>query len=325
MKNQLTYMVLGAGGTGGPIGAFLARAGRDVTLIARGRHLEAMRSGGLKIEFQDERETVPVKAASMEEYQGTPDVIFVCVKGYSLDEAASFIRRTAGTDTIVIPILNIYGTGGMLQDMLPELTVTDGCIYIAAQIKEPGTILMSGRIFRVVYGLRKGTPGEVEERAMPVLKKVEEDLKEAGIIPVLSPCIERDALQKFSFVSPMAAVGACFDVTAASMQKGGEKRELFSALVREIAKIASAMGAALPEDIVEINLKIMDDLAPTATASMQRDIASGKPSEVEGLIYQVERLGEKYQVDVPAYREIGSRLREKLGGEPRGGLGENRG
>lgn len=217
MEKQLKYLVLGAGGTGGPIGGYLARAGKDVTLIARGRHLEAMKSNGLEIELGDEHFLTPVKACSMEAYQETPDVIFVCVKGYSLDEAADFIKRTGDPQTVVIPILNIYGTGGKLQEMLPDLTVTDGCIYIASQIKEPGKILMSGKIFRVVYGLRKGTPEETVEKVMPVLKRIETDLKEARILPVLSSNIERDALEKFSFVSPMAAVGACWQVSARAM------------------------------------------------------------------------------------------------------------
>lgn len=310
MKEKLTYVVLGAGGTGGPIGGFLARAGLNVTLIARGRHLEAMRREGLTIRFQDESVTIPVQALTAEEYRDTPDVIFVCVKGYSLDDAISFIKKAASPGTVVIPILNIYGTGGRLQEALPGLTVTDGCIYIAAEIENPGNIRMSGRIFRVVYGLRKGTSEEVRKRVMPVLKKIESDLKTAGILPILSSCIERDALQKFSFVSPMAAIGARYGVNASAMQKGGEKRNLFITLVQEIQKIASAMGVDLPQDIVEINLKIMDDLVPTATASMQRDLEAGRQSEVDGLIYQVVRLGEKYHVNVPAYTAIGKELRD---------------
>ena len=313
MEKQLKYLVLGAGGTGGPIGGYLTRAGKDVTLIARGRHLEAMKSSGLEIQLGEEDFLAPVKACSMEEYREVPDVVFVCVKGYSLEEAADFIKRIADAHTVVIPILNIYGIGGKLQERLPDMTVTDGCIYIASQIKEPGKILMSGKIFRVVYGLRKGTPEETVKNVMPVLKKIEADLKEAQILPMLSSNIERDALEKFSFISPMAAVGACWQVSAKAMQPGGEKRETFIELIKEIQKIASAMGVDLPENIVDINLKIMDDLAPTATASMQRDIDAGKQSEADGLIYQVERLGEEYQVDVPMYKEIGEKLRERLG------------
>lgn len=308
----MKYAVIGAGGTGGGIGGFLARAGKDVTLIARGRHLACMRAGGLRFETLDGDFSVPVKACTMEEYQETPDVIFVCVKGYSLPESVTFIRRVAGARTVVIPILNIYGTGGKLQEELRPLTVTDGCIYIASEIKEPGTIFLSGRIFRVVYGLRRNTPEEAAARVRPILKAVEKDLADAGITPVLSDQIERDALQKFSFVSPMAAMGACYDIPASAIQAEGAMREKFAELVREIKTLSEAMDVALPDDIVQIDLKIMDDLLPTATASMHRDIRAGRQSEVDGLVYQVVRLGGEYHVSLPAYEEIAGKLREML-------------
>ena len=305
---NLKYVVIGAGGTGGAIGGFLARADKDVTLIARGAHLAQMQEKGLTLETPAGTETVAVKACTMDEYAETPDVIFVCVKGYSLEDTVPFIRRIAGKDTVVIPILNIFGTGKKLQEQLPEITVTDGCIYIAAQIKEPGVILLSGAIFRVVYGLRKGTDEALRTAVMPVLKAVEADLAQAGITPLLSEQIEKDALTKFSFVSPMAAVGACYDVTAGDVQKEGEYRSLYIQLVEEIKALSDAMGASIPEDIVEINLKIMDGLVPGATASMQRDIKAGRESEIDGLIYEVVRLGEAYQVEVPAYRKIAARF-----------------
>jgi len=306
----LKYAVIGAGGTGGAIGGFLAKAGIDVTLIARGKHLEKMQQDGLRFETPSGELTVPVKACTMEEYQENPDVIFVCVKGYSLEDTVPFIRRVAGTDTVVIPILNIYGTGRKLQEQLPEVTVTDGCIYIASEIKEPGTILMSGAIFRVVFGLRKGTSSELAAGVMPMLEAVAGDLAEAGITPLLSAQIEKDALQKFSFVSPMAAVGACYDVVASEVQKEGRYREIYIRLVEEIRALSVAMDATLPEDIVAINLKIMDSLAPGATASMQRDIKAGKQSELDGLVYEVVRMGERYGVEVPTYREIAERFQK---------------
>lgn len=304
----MKYLVIGAGGTGGAIGGFLARAGKDVTLIARGAHLAKMQAQGLKFETPDGEYTVPVQACTMEDYQGIPDVIFVCVKGYSLEDTIPFIERVASKETIVIPILNIYGTGGRMQEKLPEINVTDGCIYIAAEIKEPGTILLSGKIFRVVYGLRKGTDEAVCEKVMPVLQAVEKDLAEAGITPLLSKQIETDALQKFSFVSPMAAIGAGYDVECDAVQAPGELQEKFKALVREVKALSDAMDCSLPEDIVEINMGIMNGLAPTATASMHRDIRAGKQSELDGLVFEVVRMGERFGVDVPTYREIAARF-----------------
>lgn len=305
----MKYVVIGAGGTGGSIGGFLSKAGKDVTLIARGTHLAAIREKGLGFETPDGNFTVPVKACTMEEYQDSPDVIFVCVKGYSLDSTFSFIQRTAGSHTVVIPVLNIYGTGGRMQEKLPGVTVTDGCIYIAAEIREPGVILLSGSIFRVVFGLRKGTAENTIEKVMPVLSGVKKDLEHSGITAVLSGQIERDALQKFSFVSPMAAVGAYYNVQAFAVQAKGQMRSTFISLVMELKEISEAMGIGLPENIVEINLKIMDGLAPTATASMQRDMRDGKQSEIDGLIFEVVRLGEQYHVKTPVYEMIADKFR----------------
>ena len=305
----MKYVVIGAGGTGGAIGGFLAKAGKDVTLIARGAHLQKMLEDGLHFETVDGEFTVPVRACTMDDYQGTTDIIFVCVKGYSLDETIPFIERIAGPDTIVIPILNIYGTGGKLQEKLPAIPGTDGCIYIAAEIKEPGTILMSGKIFRVVYGLRKGTSDEIRWKVTPALKAVRDDLAEAGITPLFSENIERDALQKFSFVSPMAAIGAAYDLPAGAVQVPGELQDTFVAMVQEIKALSDALDASLPEDIVEINMNIMQGLVPTATASMHRDIRAGKQSELDGLVFEVVRMGTKYDVPVPTYERIAEKLR----------------
>ena len=300
----MKYVVIGAGGTGGCLGGFLAKAGKDVTLIARGAHLQKMTENGLQFETVDGNYTVPVNACTMEDYQDTADVIFVCVKGYSLEDTIPFIKRIAHADTVVIPILNIYGTGGKLQEQLPELTVTDGCIYIAAEIKEPGTLLMSGKIFRVVYGLRKGTDPQLAQKVQPVLEQVKADLEDAQIVPLFSDHIERDALQKFSFVSPMAALGAAYDVPASAVQVPGPLREELISLIQEVKALSDAMDASLPENIVEINMNIMNGLAPTATASMHRDIRAGKQSELDGLVYEVVRMGAKYGVPVPTYEKI---------------------
>ena len=297
---HLKYLVIGAGGTGGSIGAYMTEAGKDVTLIARGEHLKQMKEHGLCMETtaKGNYTVQPIKAVDMEHYEEQPDVIFVCVKGYSLEETLPFIRRVAGADTIVIPILNIYGTGGRMQEKLPELLVTDGCIYIAGEIKEPGTILLRGDIFRIVYGVRN------PEELRPELFAVAQDLKESGIDGVLSDNIRRDALQKFAFVSPMAACGLYYHVTAGEVQKTGDPRDTFVKLMKEIDALAVAMGVPFLVDIVATNLRILDTLNPEASTSMQRDVYSGKQSEIDGLIYEVVRMGQQYGVPVPTYEMI---------------------
>lgn len=306
----MKYAIIGAGGTGGILGFYMSKAGKDITLIARGRHLEAMREKGLAVEkmWDQTTECIPVKATDMEHYNEQPDVILVCVKGYSLEDTIPFIQRVAKPSTIVIPVLNIYGTGAKMQEQLPGLLVTDGCIYVSANIKEPGVLIQHGKILRVVYGVREVHSEDV----MDCLKEIKRDFDDSGIDGVLSENIRRDALEKFSYVSPIGAAGLYFHATAADFQKEGEARETFKTMIREIATLAEAMGVPFERDMVEVNLKILSTLAPEATTSMQRDVMEGKSSEIDGLVYEVVRMGEKYHVPVPMYRKVAEKLRENL-------------
>lgn len=300
----MKYVIIGAGGTGGIIGAYMTKSGKDVTLIARGRHLEAMQKNGLKIEriWTDIQETVPVRAMTMEEYVDKADVVLVCVKGYSLDETIPFIKKISHDDTVVIPVLNIYGTGGHIQESLPDILVTDGCIYVSANIKEPGVLLQHGKICKIVFGLRE------KNRTNHVLEKVVKDFGDSGIDGILSENIKRDALQKFSYVSPIGAAGLYCNAVARDFQKEGEPREMFKSMIREITAIADAMGIQFEEDLVDVNLKILRTLAPEATTSMQRDVLEGKDSEIDGLVFEVVRLGRKYNVPVPNYEKVAIKL-----------------
>lgn len=303
----MKYAIIGAGGTGGCLGFFLQKAGKDVTLIARGKHLEAIRKNGLTIQklWDESRETLPVKACTAEEYKEIPDVILVCIKGYSMDETVPTIKKIAGKETVVIPVLNIYGTGGRLQKKLPELTVTDGCIYVSANILEPGVILQHGKILRVVFGARK--PEEETEK----MREVAKDMVTDDLEVILSENIRRDAMVKFSYVSPIGTAGLYCNAVAADFQREGEQREMFKALIREIVALSHAMGIEFAEDLVERNLKILAALSPEATTSMQRDVMEEKCSEMDGLVYEVVRMGEEYKVDMPQYKKAAARFREQ--------------
>lgn len=315
----MKYAIIGAGGTGGILGFYMTKADRDVTLIARGRHLAAMQEKGLAVEkmWDGTTEIIQVKAMDMEHYDEQPDVVLVCVKGYSLEDTIPFIQRVAKPSTIVIPVLNIYGTGAKMQEQLPKLLVTDGCIYVSANIKEPGVLIQHGRILRVVYGVRNMSTQKVNikrahEEMLDALKNIKKDFDDSGIDGVLSENIQRDALEKFSYVSPIGAAGLYYHATAADFQREGKQREAFKTMIREIAALAEAMGVPFERDMVEVNLKILSSLAPEATTSMQRDVMEGKDSEIDGLIYEVVRMGERYHVPVPMYAKVAEKLRENL-------------
>lgn len=299
----MKFLIVGSGGTGGCIGGYLARQGEDVVFIARGKHLAAMLENGLQVKSArvGDFTVAPINACTMEDYVKSgeaPDVVFVCVKYYSLDETVKFLKSVVRRETIVIPILNVYGTGSKIQPEL-QCTVLDGCVYIFSMIEQPGIIAQPTSIFKVFFGLRE--PDGLQEAR---LKDIERRLNEAGIEAYLTQDIRRDALQKFSFVSPMGAAGLYYDGVAADFMEPGEKREMFFSLVREVGAVGEAMGLHFDVDLVENAGNILAGLTPDATTSMQRDVAAGGLSEVDGLVHEMVRLGETYHVDVPNYRRI---------------------
>ena len=318
----MKYIIIGAGGTGGILGFYMTKAGKDVTLIARNAHLEAMKKQGLSVQkmWTTETETIPVSAESMESYEAKgekADVILVCVKKYSLDSCIPFIQNISHENTIVVPVLNVYGTGAYLQEKLPKVLVTDGCIYVSANIKQAGVLLQHGEILRVFFGVRekedlKKLNGQLdgEYKAERLLKKIAQDFKDSGIDGILSDNIKRDALTKFSYVSPIGTAGLYLHAVAGDFQREGEARELFKTLIREIVTLSKAMGITFEEDLVERNLKILSNLPEETTTSMQRDVMEGKQSEIDGLVYEVVRMAEKYGAEVPAYRRAAEKFRE---------------
>jgi 2-dehydropantoate 2-reductase len=302
---KMKYLVIGTGGVGGSIGGFLAANGEDVTFIARGSHLEKLSSEGLKIDsgIKGNVNIFPVKACEKDKFEDKADVIFVCVKGYSLNDIIPLIERAAHSNTLVIPVLNGIGTGDKIYQLFKEGFTIDGCIYIVAYINAPGEIVQSGSIFKVVFGPRKN-----QEVPLELLNAVKSSLKSTGIEAIISSNIERDTFTKFSFISPFAACGAYYDITAGDMQKTGVYRQTFIELITEIKSIAQAVGISFDIDLVGANLKILDSLKEDTTASLQKDIKADKTAEIEELFFQVVRLSEKLNIDVPRYKIIAEKF-----------------
>lgn len=298
----MKLLIIGAGGIGGILGFRLAKAGRDVTVAARGEHLRTIQEKGLTLhtKWDDSYETIPVQAGTTEDISFTPDVIFLCVKSYSVQPLVPVLQRLSGPDTLLVPLLNGYGLGGRLQEQLPRTTVLDGCIYISGNIESPGVILQHAPILRVVYGRRDHAKTE------PLLE-LERDLRVPGVEPVLSTHIQRDTLKKFSYISPVGAASMYCNVTAGGFREDGPARQLVTGLMLEITALAEAMGFPFDEDMVSRNLKILDGLPPETTTSMQRDILEGRNSEWNELVLEPIRLGEQYGMEMPFYRKVQER------------------
>lgn len=298
----MKFVIVGTGGTGGVLGAYLAKAGNDVTFIARGKHLAAMQEKGLTLETKHNGiiNINPCRAVTMEEYNDTPDAMLVCVKYYNIQDAIEFARRTAGPETVIIPILNVVGTGEVINDAIPERTALDGCMYVLGKIKEPGTVEQVQKILRVFFGFRKNQ----DRTLLPKVLEIEQLMNEAGIETHYTENIVRDALQKFSFVSPMGAACIYFNALSEDFQQEGEVRETFIGLIREVQALGKAMGIETDKDWVQLGLKLIDAYGPGIGTSMSRDVDAGNASEFAGLVTRMVELGTKYNVPVPLYSKI---------------------
>lgn len=305
INDKLKYLIAGTGGVGGSIAAFLSLAGKDVTCIARGEHLAAIREHGLQLHSDLKGEhALKVDACTAEEFQGKADVIFICVKGYSIDSVTELIKRAAHENTVVLPILNVYGTGPRIQRLVPGITVLDGCIYIVGFISGKGEITQMGKIFRLVYGAHKDT-----DVPNGILEALQRDLQESGIKAEISPDINRDTFIKWSFISAMAVTGAYYDVPMGEVQKPGKVRDTFIGLSRESAALGKKLGIEFKEDVVEYNLRVIDKLDPESTASMQKDMAKGHESEVQGLLFDMIAAAEEEGIDIPTYRMVAEKFK----------------
>lgn len=294
------YLIVGTGGVGGTLGGFLALAGHDVTCIARGNHLAAFREHGLHLHSDLLGEHyLNVKACTAEEYNDTADVVLVCVKGYSIDSVKDVIARASRRDTLVLPILNVYGTGPRIGRLVPHATVIDGCIYIVGFVSGDGEITQMGTILNLVFGAR---PEQGVARVR--LEQIAKEFNEAHITAHISDDINRDTFVKWSFISASACAGLYCDAPMGGMQYPGKAQDTFIALSRESEAIGRALGIKFTEDMVEHNLAVARSLEPQSTASMQKDIARGHQSEIHGLLFDMVALGEQTHVACPVYYEI---------------------
>lgn len=187
------------------------------------------------------------------------------------------------------------------RNSFPGILVTDGCIYVSAYIREPGILAQHSDILKLIYGVRGGI--YTEER-IPVFEQIQSDFQESGIQGILSENIQKDCMKKFSYISPVGGASLFCNATAGDFGREGEPRQMLVALMEEVLSLADAMGISIGREFITKNLDILAHLPKDATTSMQRDVLAGRQSEIDGLIFEVVRMGHKYHVPVPAYEKV---------------------
>jgi 2-dehydropantoate 2-reductase len=292
--------VVGAGGVGGLLAASLARSGRDeVVLLARGAALAAVQAGGLTLETPSGTFTVrPALAVEDPAQAGPCDAVLVAVKAWQVPELAPRLRPLLAAGGVVVPLQNGVEAADRLAAALPPAQVAGGVIWVYAWSEGPGRVKQIGAAPRLVMGERPGAPTRAR------LEPLAASLGAAGVKVELAADVVAATWEKALLIGTLGLVGAVTRAPAGSIRSTGETRALLAGLMAEVALVGRALGVALAPDLVERTLAFVDGVPADATASMQRDLATGRPSELDDQPGAILRAARVAGVAVPLHQAL---------------------
>jgi len=302
--------VVGAGGVGGGFGAALAAAGADVTFIARGAHLAAMKSQGLKVQGgRGDTHLVPTQATDDPESVGPVDIVLFCVKLWDVESAGQAIKPLVGPETAVIPLQNGIDAAERLIPILGENAVMGGVAQISASIVAPGVIQQVGTFMRMIFGEFDGKRRKRGEDFLALCLK-------AGFDATLSEQILTELWMKFVVLATNASMTALTRQPIGKLRDDPDLRPIFMAACQETIAVGRARGVALPADALERTLHFLDHAPPTMKASMALDLERGNRLELPWLGGKVVELGRRLGIPTPAHGMMYAMLKPYIMGTP---------
>ena len=285
--------IMGSGGVGGYCGGLLARAGHDVTFVARGQHLQALRSSGLQVKaVLGDFAISPVTATDTPAKIGQVDLVLMCVKTTNTDEATSAIKPIVGPNTTVISLQNGVDAAERIGKIIGKEHVMGGAVWVAASIESPGLIRQVSQICRIVIG-------EIDGKSTPRAQKIFEALKSTTAKVELTDDILKTIWTKFVYFASISGVGALTRLSIGDYRAIPETRELLTRLMREVESVGRAVGVKLDSDVIDKTIAFVDSSAPAVKSSMQRDVELGRRSEMESVIGIIVRKGHERNVPTP--------------------------
>ncbi len=294
----MKFAFVGIGALGGYFGGRLAKAGNEVVFLARGATLEALRHDGLRVEsVLGDFSLTRVNATDRAEEVGQPDAVFVTTKTWQVPEAAHQILPIVGPGTVVIPLQNGVEAYDQLAEVVGAERVLGGLCHVIAFATAPGVIRHIGPKPLI-------TLGEWDNSRTPRLERLAEALAAAGIDTRVPPDFRAALWEKFMYIAPFGGVGSVTRAPIGEVRSLPETRALLQRAMEEIRSLARAHGIELGEQVVSRLMRLVDSLPADATASMQRDVAAGRPSELAALSGAVVRLGRAKQVNIPVHEFI---------------------
>lgn len=285
--------VVGAGGVGGYFGGRLAQAGVDTTFIARGATLEALRTRGLRVDStHGDFVLEQVQATDDPATVGPVDVILMAVKAWQVADAAQKLAPMIGAETMVVPLENGIDTPDVLETIIGREHVAGGLCAIVSFIVAPGHIRHAAYDPLVMFG-------ELDNRRSERVERLRQAFANANVAVQVPENIQHSMWTKFLFIAPFSGIGAITRVPVGTWRAMPEVRAIADEALRELAAVASARGVDLGADAVAKTWERYDAMAPPSTASMQRDILEGRPSELDAQLGAIVRLARETGVAAP--------------------------
>jgi 2-dehydropantoate 2-reductase len=294
----MNITIVGSGGVGGLLGALLSRAGANVSFIARGAHLAALGTDGLQVDGTiGTFSTGPLRASDGPSTLGPADAVLVAVKAWQVSALASSLRPLVADGGIVVPLQNGLEARDRLADALGADRVVGGLCHMISFIERPGLVRQSG-------GAPSVTVGEWSGGGSARLDRLTAWLSRAGIGAAVAPSIQAALWEKALFVEALGAVGAAVRLPVGAWRGISESRALLVGAMRETDAVARAGGVELGEAAVGRALARIDSLPADASASMQRDLAAGRPSELDDQTGAIVRFAMRRNVAVPIHEAL---------------------
>ena len=284
--------VMGSGGIGSCYGGLLARAGCDVTLIARGPHLRAIQENGLQLDRQDESFAVQVPATDDPSEVGPVDLVLYTVKTYQNSEAIPFMKPLVGEESAVLTLQNGVESAGQLANEYGVQRVLPGAAYLLGHVQSPGVVKQLSTYSRIALG---DPNGNQTRRAL----EIQETLSSGGITVELSDDVTKLLWLKFLFNAPGNAILSAARLGPKILIDTPEGYESFKAAFQEVVNVGKASGVDVAEEDVEIALNHVANMSIGARGSMQTDLEAGRPLELDAMVGAVGRIGRSVNVPTP--------------------------
>ena len=302
--------VVGTGGIGGPYGACLARAGADVTFVARGAHLEAMRENGLRV-AGDRGETHIRQAKATDHIAGIGSVDFVlfCVKLWDVESVGGQLRAIVGPGTAVLPLQNGVDAADRLIPILGHEAVMGGIAFVTGNIASPGVIRQTGTYQRMTFGELDGRRSDRGQHLRALCEA-------AGFEGVLSPDIKVPIWEKFLLLVPAAGLNALTRLPLGKWREEPDLVALYEAALRETAAVGLAEGVRLPPNCIDNGMALMRSMPAHHMTSMGNDLLRGNRLELPWFAGKVVELGRRHGIPTPVNGFIYAALKPYINGPP---------